>query len=66
MSRRKEPKKKAAPKPIIKEPSTKGKVLVRLDSKTEVYLPEDYTEEDVQRMKEKYKIGISSWGSSSP
>jgi len=31
-----------------------------------VYLPEDYTEEDVQRMKEKYKIGISSWGSSSP
>jgi hypothetical protein len=45
-----------APKPVAKEPSTKGKILVRINSKTEIYMPAGYTEEDLERMKEKYKF----------
>lgn len=46
--------KAAKPKPIFNEPSTKGKVLVRINSKTEIYMPIGYTDEDLERMKEKY------------
>ena len=54
MSSRSRTPKVVKPKPILKEPSTKGKVLVRINNKTEIYMPVGYTDEDLERMKEKY------------